>query len=627
MIYDGDCRFCTLWIHRWQCATGELIEYLPSENPEVSERFPEIPRKEFESSVQLIERDGSVHNGAEAVFQSLAHNSHYRWILDLYHHFPAFAGFTEWSYHLIARHRPFFSFVTRMLWGRHVERPSYVFVRRTFLSCLGIIYLIAFLSLWVQVTGLLGNDGIVPVNDKMTELKQEAKEAHIGFSRYFRVPTLCWLNSSDAFLKFQCAAGTILAIVLIFGIVPAPCLFLLWLIYLSLCTVGSPFLDFQWDILLLETGFLAIFFAPLQLLPRHPSRETPPSRIVLWLLRFLLFKLMFQSGCVKLLSGDLVWRRGTALNFHFETQPLPTWIGWYAHQMPAWMHRSDTWMMFAIELAVPFLIILPRKPRQLAFLAFVALQLFILLTGNYCFFNLLAMVLCIPLLDDAALQRCLPRKWCGDGSTAVSPKVEFRYARWVYLTPLVGVVLITSGLQFCWMFRLSGAIPGPLTRLYTTVMPFRSFNSYGLFAVMTISRPEIIIEGSNDGANWQPYEFKYKPGDLKHRPRFVAPHQPRLDWQMWFAALSDYGHNLWFENFCARLLQGSPQVLALMGKNPFPNAPPKFLRAIVYDYQFTDAATRRKTGEWWKREPKQIYLPKVSLPSSPVGTSGTPARH
>ena len=626
MVYDGDCGFCKLWIHRWQCATGQLIDYLPSQDAQIPQRFPEIPRQEFDTSVQFIEADGSVFSGAEAVFRSLAHNEHYRWLVNFYCDFPIFAKVTDEAYHFVANHRTFFSYATRLLWGRHVERPSYFFVRRAFLSCLGIIYLIAFISLWVQIAGLFGHNGIVPVASNMAALKEEAREAHIGVSRYLQIPTLCWLSASDGFLNFQCAAGTVLAVLVVFGIAPAPCLFLLWLIYLSLCAVGEPFLSFQWDILLLEAGFLAIFFAPLQWLPRHPLREKPPSRVVLWLLRWLLFKLMFQSGCVKLTSGDPTWRNGTALDFHFETQPLPTWIGWYAHQLPHWVHRSDLRVLFAIELGIPFLIFFPRRPRQLACLAFVALQLFILLTGNYCFFNLLTMALCVTLLDDAALQKCMPRKWCACSSSSPPPTQSiWRVTRAVLLTLLVGVVAMTSFVQFFVTFRVAPWLPEPLIPVYQRLAPFRTFNSYGLFAMMTTSRPEIIVEGSYDGKNWLPYEFKYKPGDLKRRPAFVEPHQPRLDWQMWFAALGDYRSNPWFVNFCVRLLQGSPQVLALMEKNPFPKAPPKYIRATVYYYRFTDRAKRRKKGEWWERRPGIIYLPMVSLPSSPGGPSGSPA--
>lgn len=627
MVYDGECGFCSLWIHRWRCATGESVDYLPSQDPQIAERFPEIPRSEFDTSVQLIEPDGVVYNGAEAVFKSLSHNQDFHWLLDIYQVCPPLAHVTEWGYRLIARHRPFFSWLTRVMWGRHVERPSYVLMRRAFLSCLGVIYLIAFLSLWVQISGLLGSNGIAPVQQTMAALKNEAANMHMGWGRFYRVPTLCWINSSDGFLNFQCAAGTVLAVLLIAGIAPAPCLFLLWLIYLSLSSIGSPFLDFQWDTLLLETGLLAIFFAPLQWLPRLPAREGAPSRVVLWLLRWLLFKLMFRSGCVKLTSGDPTWHNLTALNYHFETQPLPTWIGWYAHQFSAWVHRSDTIAVFIIEIAVPFLIFLPRRPRQLACLAFLSLQLFILLTGNYCFFNLLTMVLCLTLLDDAALQKCLPAKWCSSSASPAPPHGwrTLRVVRSALVVPLVIVVLITSAVQFATMFHGHVWVPRKAARIYNWFEPLRSFNGYGLFQVMTTSRVEIVVEGSDDGVNWSAYEFKYKPGDLKRRPGFVEPHQPRLDWQMWFAALSDYRENPWFVNFCIRLLQGSPQVLALLDKNPFPNAPPKFLRAVAYEYRFTDSATRKRTGDWWSRTPAGVYLPAISLQRNPAGPSGVPA--
>jgi predicted DCC family thiol-disulfide oxidoreductase YuxK len=626
LVYDGECGFCTLWINRWRCATGESVDYLPSQDPQIAERFPEIPRTAFDSSVILIEPDGSVYDGAEAVFRSLAHNANFRWLLDLYQVFPPFAQTSEWGYKLVARHRPFFSWVTKILWGRNVESPSYVFVRRSFLSCLGIIYLIAFVSLWVQIGGLIGSHGIVPVGETMQAAKHITVPTHRNWIRYYRVPTLCWFNSSDTFLNFLCAAGTVLAVLLIAGIAPAPSLFLLWLIYLSLCTVSDPFLGFQWDVLLLETGFLAIFFASAQWWPRHPARERPPSRVVLWLLRWLLFKLMFRSGCVKLTSGDPEWRHLTALNYHFETQPLPTWIGWHAHHFPEWVHKSDTALMFIIEIAIPFLIFLPRRPRQLAFLAFVALQFFILLTGNYCFFNLLTMVLCLTLLDDAAIQKCLPAKWCRCTGTIISSRRSpFQFVRGVLIAPLVAIVFITSTVQFCTMFHPQIWLPRQFLAVAQWLEPLRSFNGYGLFQVMTTSRPEIIVEGSNDAVHWQAYEFKYKPGDLKQRPRFVEPHQPRLDWQMWFAALGDYRQNPWFVNFCARLLQGSPQVLALMKKNPFPDAPPKYIRAELYQYHFTDTATRRKTGEWWQRELLGDYLPVISLRSDPGGPSGLPA--
>lgn len=626
LVYDGDCGFCKLWVNRWRCATGESVDYLPSQDPQIAERFPEIPRAAFETSVQFIEPDGSLYSGSEAVFRSLSHHPHLRWPLDVYEVFPPFAAVTEWSYHFVARHRTFFSFLTKLFWGRHLESPSYVLVRRAFLSCLGIIYLIAFLSLWTQLSGLIGSKGIVPAAQTMDGIKQVAKAQNLGLSRFYRVPTLCWFGTSDGFLSAQCAAGVMLAVLLIIGIAPAPCLFLLWLIYLSLCTVGDPFLSFQWDVLLLETGFLAIFFAPLQWWPkRNPAQAQQPSRVALWLLRWLLFKLMFRSGCVKLTSGDPTWKNLTALNYHFETQPLPTWLGWRAHHFPGWIHKSDVVFMFVIELAIPFLIFLPRRPRQLACLAFLALQFFILLTGNYAFFNLLTMVLCLTLLDDAALQKCLPARWCRQiNETSLRPWTTLEICRGVILIPVVTIMMITSFVQFYDMFHSDVRLPIRLVRAYERVEPLRTFNGYGLFQVMTTSRPEIVVQGSSDGVTWKNYEFKYKPGDLKRRPTFVEPHQPRLDWQMWFAALGNYQSNPWFVNFCVRLLEGSPPVLKLLEKNPFPDAPPKYIRAVVFQYHFTDAATKKKTGEWWQRELVGGYLPVISLRTDPGGQSGLP---
>jgi hypothetical protein len=400
---------------------------------------------------------------------------------------------------------------------------------------------------------------------------------------------------------------------------------LLWLLYLSLATVGRDFLGFQWDNLLLEAGFLVIFFAPLQWLPRA-AHETPPSRIFLWLLRLLLFKLMFSSGCVKLLSGDPNWRNLTALTFHYQTQPLPTWLGWYANQLPLWFHKFSCAAMFGIEIGAPFLIFAPRRIRFLGGAALVSLQMLILLTGNYTFFNFLALALCLLLLDDFILQKFAPRRAFGTPNT-VSARTENKAKRaepvlgapgcrrWphVITIPLAVVVIIISLFQVAAMFDARSGLWFPAAYLDAQLAPFRTINSYGLFAVMTTERREIIVEGSNDGTNWLAYEFKYKPGDVTRRPGFIAPFQPRLDWQMWFAALGSPRQNPWFENFCERLLQGSPEVLALLEKNPFPGKPPRFIRAEFYDYHFTNADERHATGAWWRREFLGEYLPPVSL--------------
>jgi hypothetical protein len=505
-----------------------------------------------------------------------------------------------------------------------------------FLRLIGVIYLCAFASLGTQITGLIGKDGILPAANFMSSAQKYFDRENVGWDRYRRLPTLCWFAASDGFLRGLCIAGCGLSVLLIAGIAPALCLFLLWLIYLSLSHACQVFLGFQWDALMLEAGFLAIFFAPLKFYAGRTASVEPP-RIVLWLLRWLLFRLMLESGLVKLISHDPVWHDFTALDYHYETQPLPTWIGWYAHQLPAGLQKFCVVAMFAIELGTPFLIFCPRRLRIAGCWLMILLQAVILLTGNYCFFNWLTIALCLLLLDDAALRKLIPARWRGKRDADKSPPepgnaglktleeisvpdeaANPRSRIWIWpawvIAPLAAVVLFVTVPQV-WAILLQGerAVGGWSKKVAEWIGPFSSVNRYGLFAVMTTTRPEIIIEGSNDGKTWLAYEFKYKPGDLKRRPAFVAPHQPRLDWQMWFAALGNCRQNPWFLEFCRRLLEGSPEVLKLMRSNPFPNAPPRYIRAQLYEYHFSDLKQRRAQGAWWRREFKEEYLPPVRL--------------
>ncbi len=397
---------------------------------------------------------------------------------------------------------------------------------------------------------------------------------------------------------------------LLFGIAQPLMLLLLWISYLSLSSICRDFLSFQWDVLLLEAGFLAIFLSPLRIISRGFSH---PDRAILFLQRWLLFRLVFSSGIVKLLSGDPTWRNLTALNYHYETQPLPTWIGWYAHQLPEWCQKTSVVVMFVVELLVPFLVFCPRRLRILGFYILVVFQILILLTGNYCFFNILTISLCILLLDDTVHPMKLREKFQKWKQQEQTTRVK-SWPRWVIVS-LIIFVLIASPLQMSITLRLRMNLPLSVIQFYRYLEPFRAINRYGLFAVMTASRPEIIVEGSNDETHWIAYEFKYKPGDLKRKPAFVVPHQPRLDWQMWFAALGDYQENSWFISFCQRLLEGSPDVLSLMAKNPFPSKPPRYLRAMVYQYHFTDLKTKSQEGVWWKREIEGSYCPVLWLGS------------
>ncbi len=607
LIFDGDCTFCRYWVARWKHATGDRIEYASSQ--EAGDRYPQIPPEKFDESIQLVERDGSVYQGAEAVFRALAHGPGWRWPLGLYRKFPAAAAVTEWAYRLVARHRTAFGWISRWIWEKEFVPPSYFLVRKLFLGILGFIYFAAFLSLWTQVEGLIGSRGILPLSEIF-----QALENKLGAERYWMFPTLFWIGSGDGFLAILCLAGAGLSLCLMTGIFPALVLFLLWLIYLSFVTVGQVFMSFQWDTLLLETGLLAVFFAPFQMRPRLASEPRPPT-LVLFLLRLLLFKVMFSSGMVKLLSGDSAWEHLVALQFHYETQPLATWIGWYAHQLPAWFQEVSTVGVFIIELVVPFLIFAPRRLRLFACSLMIALQGLIMITGNYCFFNLLTIALCLLLLDDACLKKFLP-KWIPTGDAASKRAAEPLLKRIVAGALAALIIFVSFSFQLVPLLVRDLEYPGPVNAVYSWVRPFHSINPYGLFAVMTLSRPEIIVEGSDDLKDWKAYGFKWKPGDPKRRPGFVAPHQPRLDWQMWFAALGNYERNPWFIRFVVRLLQGSEEVLALIGHNPFPEKPPRYIRAVVYEYQFTNFEERKTDGAWWKRELQGMYAPILQLPQS-----------
>lgn len=478
--------------------------------------------------------------------------------------------------------------LTTWLLGRLLS-PTGHQVEWLFLRLLGLIYFIAFTSLGLQVVGLIGSRGILPVSEHL-----HALYGRHGPRAYLLAPTLFWLNASDSALRLTCQVGALLALLLTLGLAPRLLAVLLYLLYLSLVHAGQVFLAYQWDALLLEAGFLAIFL--------------DGSSLSLWLGRWLLFRLMFLSGAVKLLSGDPTWRSLTALSFHYQTQPLPNPVAWYLHQAPLWFHRLSTLFVLIVELAVPFLAFGPPSARLVAAGAFVLLQALIFLTGNYNFFNLLTIALCLFLLDDAILPDLTPAWLRGLIPPVAQPTGRAR------LPTLIAAVFILPTSLALTAATLGLPLPAPAQRALSAVGPWRAVNTYGLFAVMTTVRPEIVVEGSLDGETWLAYEFRYKPGEVRRPPPFVAPHQPRLDWQMWFAALRPAFATPWFPRFLVRLLEGSPEVLSLLAKNPFPQGPPRYVRARLYDYRFTDFATRRATGAWWERELLGEYFPPIALP-------------
>jgi hypothetical protein len=363
---------------------------------------------------------------------------------------------------------------------------------------------------------------------------------------------------------------------------------------------------------LLETGLLAILIAPLTWRARA-DRAADPPRLARWLLWWLLFRLMFLSGAVKLTSGDPTWRNLTALTFHYETQPLPTPLAWFVHQLPASLHRASCAGMFVIELAAPFLFFAPRAFRHRAALLTLALMAAIALTGNYTYFNLLTAALCLLCLDDAALTRFLPGRLKEKCNPLGDTSAEAARVRKWSLRCFAAFAIAFTALTAVPSLTRRPFLPGLIGPLHQALGPFRSFNNYGLFAVMTNPRPELVIEGSDDRRDWRPYEFPHKPGALARAPTWIAPHQPRLDWQLWFAALGPPAQSPWMLSLCEHLLRGTPEVLALFVTNPFPQRPPRFVRVVRYEYHFTDAATRARTGEWWRRTPLDFYLQPASL--------------
>jgi len=593
--------------------TADKVDYTTYQ--QAGDRFHEISPEQFNRSLVLIQSDGTVFFAAEAAYRSLASHRSREWLAWGYDHVPGFAAVSETGYGFIARHREFASAITRLLWGKDVRRPTYFWAQRWFLRVLGAIYLIAFVSLWVQVDGLIGSNGISPVNQFFS-----AARGQVGTDAYGLLPTLCWFNSSDAFLHFLCGSGALCSLLLIFGIAPALLLVGLFVLYLSLIIAGQDFFSFQWDVLLLETGFLSIFFAPWQLWPgglllwpRSRRLPTPRvSRVGLFLLKLLLFKLMLMSGVVKLTSGDDSWWNLTALDYHYWSQPLPTVFGWWADKSPEWFKHFSVAFCLVVEIIVPFFIWAPRRLRLIAAGLLIFLQLAIAITGNYCFFNLLTIALCLLLIDDSVVRRDRSAR-CNQSAGALDGR-----ALPERLCVYVGTFVITVTLPVnAWLifsaFKPLSRPPLALANLYNRLEAFRIVNGYGLFRVMTKDRGEIILEGSSEGIDWLPYEFKWKPGDLKRAPGWCAPHQPRLDWQMWFAALGTPRENPWLIALIYRLLQGSHQVNDLLANNPFPDKPPRYIRATFYRYRFTTVDEFRHTGAWWKRQELREYLPTLSL--------------
>ncbi len=562
LIFDGDCGFCRRWIAYWQILTEGRVTYAAYQA--VADQHPQIPRAEFENSVWLVEQTPAgkktITRAAEAVVRALAVNAvskpYLRWPFALYQRMPGMKYLMEFAYNRVAKNRVFFSRATSLLWGESIEPVRYEGTRALFLRGMGLVYFAAFASFAVQAQAIIGPRGIFPS----------------GLSS--GAVTALW------------AAGMGAAFLILVNHFTRVALLSAWLAYLAVVQYGQVFFQFQWDALLLEMGFFSLILA-------HSRGE--PSRLAVWLLRWVLFKVVFFSGWVKLASGDPTWSDLTALKYHFETQPLPTWVGWWVHQLPLSVLKWGTVAMFFVELLLPLLFFLPRRARFFAAIVTVLLQCAIGLTGNYGFFGLEVCVLSLLLLDDQWI-----REHWGEqrlrGLKGPTLSLGQRPAHTWVLVLALGSAVLGQRFGLPWV------------------------QSYGVFAVMTQQRAELVIEGSLSGApnstDWAPYEFRWKPGDLKRRPGFVPFHMPRVDWQLWFAALGGLDQNGWVLQVARRILEGAPEVLNLFEKTPFGGRAPQALRVVQYPYQMTSPNEREATQQWWKRGEPRLYLPAVTLRNS-----------
>lgn len=603
LYWDRDCGFCRGWVERWRESTGGTVVYQTVQDapPEVREAAGGLPPRRM----VLARADGILVTGAAAALSLLApHSLRARGLLAAYHAVPPFAAASEAAYRAVATHRGFFGFLTRLLWGASPSLPRYQISGWLFPRAMGLIFLAAFLSLWVQIDGLSGSQGILPVGEHLAAVENYFHQAGNPYEAFWQFPTLLWLGSSDAALHTILLAGLTASLLLVLGLIPAPAALAAWACYLSFATATPLWLDFQWDALLLEAGLLTALFVPWR---RHIARgaSEPPrwGRLLIW---WLLFRLMLESGMAKLHGYDThginAWLNGTAMGFHYFTQPIPAWTSWWAAQWPAWFQRLSIYAVFVIELILPFAIFGPRRLRMVVFWGFTLLMALIMATGNFGFFNLLALTLCLTLVDDAVWPRAV-RKLLVSPVPRPLPHLQSRLIPWA-----AAALLVPSACTLLLVLRLNPA--GLAAAVVRPLAPLRSVNTYGLFSVMTTERPEITLEASEDGVIWMPYRFRYKMDTNKTRMPFFIPHMPRLDWMMWFAAL-EYrasGHPPgWIAPLLERLRDGSPAVKGLLLPGGAAEITPSEFRLRLDLLRFTTPEERRTTGRVWKAEPLPAY--------------------
>jgi hypothetical protein len=498
-------------------------------------------------------------------------------------------------------------------WGGERLLPRWIFLR-----ALGLIYYSAFFSLVFQIRGLIGPHGILPANEYLTTLAEQ-----FGRLSYWYAPTLLWFSSSAHMLTGICWVGMIASVLLVLNFWPRGMLAICFVCFLSFVAGAQEFSGYQSDGMLLEAGFLAMFFAPRGFRPGW-GETSAPSRASWFLLVWECFRIYFESGVAKIMGGDPQWRNFAALDEYYQNGPLPTWIGWYMQHWPHWFHAATAFGTLALELALAWMMFLPRRFRIICFFIITPWQIGIILSANYTFLNYLVLALGFLLLDDRFLLWFLPQRWkvgflaSKEAKTpaAAPPERNWRNTLLAVVRPLklaIAAVMLTwifyvTLVEMVWMVK-PVELPTTLTTPVSVLEPFRIANRYGLFAMMTRGRYEIEFQGSDDGQTWVIYPFRFKPQDPSKAPGIYAPYQPRFDWNLWFASLSTWRQEMFVVRTEASLLRGDNDVLLLFAGNPFPHGPPRQVRVVFWQYWFTTPAEKRSRGMWWRRQQLGLYAP------------------
>jgi hypothetical protein len=485
------------------------------------------------------------------------------------------------------------------------QQNTYQITSFVFLRALGFVYTTAFLGLALQGSVLFGPNGLLPADKFLRSFAGPPPSPNLGLSweTFARLPTVFWASQEDSWLSIAAWSGVVLAVAMTLGFANAISCSLLWMLYMSFVHIGQDFYSFGWDILLLETGFLAVFLCPLW--DPRPFPTLPPPRVVFWLLRWLTFRIYLGAGMIKVRS-DPCWTDLTCLIYHYETQPIPNPLSWLLHQAPPWFHKAGVLWNHITELVVPFFLFAPRFWRITAALLLGLFQVMLILSGNLSFLNWLTLTVTLGCFDDAFYIRLIPRlAFCLPEHLRRS-RIQVALA----LT-LTTVVLFKSRAPVLNLFASRQIMNGSFDALHLV-------NTYGAFGAVGKTRDEVILEGTSDPTPsqlslWMPYEFLYKPGDIGRRPPVIAPYQPRIDWQIWFAAMATYNQHPWLIHLTYKLLNGDPEVRRLIAHDPFASGGEqvRFIRARLYRYRFTKL--REDGPNWWNRELVGEYFPPLSL--------------